>query len=149
MEFTGTVRSVLAHKGCAVSSISPDATVFQAVARMAEEDIGALAVTDGRRLVGIFSERDYARKVILLGRSSKDTMVWEAMTQPPGCVTPDVSVEDCMRLMITQRNRHLLVLDHGELAGIVSIGDLVNWIISAQAEQIDQLTHYIVGSYPR
>ncbi|MES1262361.1 MAG: CBS domain-containing protein [Acidobacteriota bacterium] len=149
MEVTGTVHSVLARKGSAVSSISPDATVYEAVARMAEEDIGALAVIENRRLAGIFSERDYARKVILLGRSSKDTKVSEAMTHPAVCVLPEESVEDCMRLMSARRNRHVLVLDRGELCGIVSIGDLVNWIISAQAETIDHLTNYIAGSYPR
>jgi len=148
MEFTGTIRSVLARKGSAVSSISPDATVYEAVARMAEEDIGALAVIESRRLAGIFSERDYARKVILLGRSSKETMVSEAMTQPAVCVPPEESVEDCMRLMLSMRNRHVLVLDRGELCGIVSIGDLVNSIISAQAAAIDQLTNYIAGAYP-
>lgn len=148
MGITGTLRSVLSRKGSAVSSISPDATVYEAVARMADEDIGALAVIKNDRLLGIFSERDYARKVILLGRSSKETTVADAMTHPAICVPPEESVEDCMRLMITRRNRHVLVLDHGELCGIVSIGDLVNSIISAQAETIDHLTSYIAGGYP-
>ncbi len=148
MDFTGTLRTILNRKGSAVSSISPDATVYEAVARMAEEDIGALAVLENHRLIGIFSERDYARKVILLGRASRDTTVREAMTHPAITVPPEESVEDCMRLMIHRRNRHVLVVDRGELCGIVSIGDLVNSIISAQAATIDHLTSYIAGGYP-
>jgi CBS domain-containing protein len=148
VEFTDAVRNVLNRKGSEVFSVSPDASVFDAVARLAEEDIGALAVMEGARLVGVFSERDYARKVILLGRSSKDTRVSEAMTQPATCVPPDATIDDCMRIMVTDRTRHLMVVQHDRLMGIVSIGDLVNWMISTQAETIDRLHSYIAGSYP-
>jgi CBS domain-containing protein len=148
MELGDKVRSVLERKGSVVWSISPQASVFEAVQLMAEKDIGALAVLEGRRVVGIFSERDYARKIILEGKSSKHTSVHEVMTHPVISVDPEDTVDECMHLMTDHRVRHLPVISGGELAGMVSIGDLVNWIISAQAETIGHLHSYIAGSYP-
>ena len=148
MEITDSVRSVLSRKGHSVSFVPPGCPVRDALARMADEDIGALAVMEGDRLLGVFTERDYARKIILLGRSSAETTVAEAMTQPATCVQPGTPVDDCMRLMLVSRSRHLFAMEHGKVVGIVSIGDLVNWIISAQAQTITQLHGYIAGSYP-
>jgi CBS domain-containing protein len=148
MQITDSVCSVLARKGYQVSSVPPDCPVRHALARMAEEDIGSLAVMDGDRLLGAFTERDYARKIILLGRSSAETTVAEAMTHPASCVQSGTSIDDCMRRMLMSRSRHLFVMDEGKVVGVVSIGDLVNWIISAQAETIMQLHGYIAGSYP-
>jgi CBS domain-containing protein len=147
MEITGSLRSILARKGPEVWTIQPGATVFDALQLMADRDVGALAVVDGGAVAGIFSERDYARKVALLGKSSKETLIWEVMTSPPVCVGPDGRVDDCMRLMTDKRTRHVLVMAAGALAGMVSIGDLVNWTISAQQEAIGQLSSYISGDY--
>lgn len=143
-----TIASILHNKGGAIWSIAPDTTVYAALALMAEKAVGALLVISERRLVGILSERDYARKIILHGRSSKDTRVDEVMTRSPITVTPEQTVDECMRLMTQHRVRHLPVLDRGSLAGIVSIGDLVNAIISAQEHTIKQLHTYIGGQYP-
>jgi CBS domain-containing protein len=138
-----TVHSVLENKGRDIVSISPTATVYEAIAEMAERGIGALLVLSDRNLVGIVSERDYARKVILQGRSSKETRVEEIMTPAPITVTPGHTVDECMRIMTDNRIRHLPVMDQGELKGVVSIGDLVKAIISSQAYTIDQLHTYI------
>jgi CBS domain-containing protein len=148
MELSGQVRSVLARKGPGVWLISPDATVFEAVQLMADRDIGALPVVQSGQIVGIFSERDYARKIILQGKSSKQTPVSEVMTQPPVMVGPEETVDECMRLMTRHRTRHILVIEQGGVLGVVSIGDLVNWIISAQAETIGHLSSYIASEYP-
>jgi CBS domain-containing protein len=148
MEITGSLRSILSRKGGQVWTIAPAATVFEALQLMADRDVGALAVVDNGAVVGIFSERDYARKLILHGKSSKETDVSEVMTQPPVCVGPNERVDHCMRLMTNKRTRHVLVMNGEELAGMVSIGDLVNWTISAQQEAIGQLSSYISGSYP-
>jgi FOG: CBS domain len=148
MAFKETVRSVLKAKGGTVWSVSPDTSVFDALLLMAEKDVGALVVVSEGRLVGMFSERDYARKLILHGKSSRDTLVREVMTSPVVTVTPEQTVEECMRIMTHHRIRHLPVLDGGRLEGVVSIGDLVNSIISAQAETIHQLSSYIAGKYP-
>jgi CBS domain-containing protein len=148
MELNDAISAVLARKGSRVFSVSPGATVFEALQKMADEDIGALAVIDRGQLVGVFSERDYARKIILLGRSSMDTAVGDVMTQPVNVVKPDARVDDCMRIMTDLRIRYLLVVENHDPMGIVSIGDLVNWIISRQAETIGQLHNYIAGSYP-
>jgi CBS domain-containing protein len=143
-----TVRSVLDAKGHDVLSISPGATVYEAIADMARLQVGALLVVSGRELVGIISERDYARKVILQGRSSRDTTVQEIMTPSPITVTLAQTVDDCLRIITEKRIRHLPVMDGGELKGLVSIGDLVKTVISSQAYTIDQLHTYIEAGYP-
>ena len=141
------VRSILDAKGRKVWSTTPEATVFDALTTLAEKDVGALVVISKGKLVGIFSERDYARKVILMGKSSKETTVEEIMASPAITVTPDYTVEECMRIMTDRRLRHLPVVDGDEVIGVVSIGDLVNSIISFQADTIQHLDNYIRGGY--
>ncbi len=143
-----TVRRILEKKGSAIWSVPSDASVYEALMLLAEKDIGALLVISNGRLVGIFSERDYARKVILTGRTSRELHVEEVMTAPVITVTRDHTIDECMRIVTANRVRHLPVVDGDELAGVVSIGDLVNAIISAQAEQIEALSLYIAGGYP-
>jgi len=143
-----TVRAILERKGYDVVSIAPNATVYEAIAEMARREVGALCVVADRNLVGIVSERDYARKVILAGKSSKETLVEEIMTADPVTVTSRHTVDDCMRIMTEARIRHLPIADEGELKGVISIGDLVKAIISSQAYTIDQLHGYINSSYP-
>jgi len=143
-----TIRSILRNKGSEVWSLAPEDTVYDAIALMAEKGVGALVVLSEGRLVGIVSERDYARKVILKGKSSRDTLVQEIMTSPVVTVEPHRTVVECMRTMTAHRIRHLPVVEGGALAGIVSIGDLVNSIISAQAETIQHLRNYVTGQYP-
>jgi CBS domain-containing protein len=145
MSISGTVGTILNQKGRQVFSISPDATVFEAIQLMAEKNIGALLVTSEEKLLGVISERDYTRKVALRGRSSRETKVREIISSPVVSATPAHSVEECMRLMTSHRVRHLPVLYEDKLVGIVSIGDLVNWTISAQDAAIEQLKSYIVG----
>jgi CBS domain-containing protein len=128
--------------------VAPDATVFDAIALMADKSVGAVLVIFEGRPVGIVSERDYARKVILQGRSSKDTRVLDIMTVGLVTVTPDNTIDECMRIMTHHRIRHLPVIDRGDLVGIVSIGDLVNAVIADQAQTIDQLHTYIGNKYP-
>jgi len=140
-----SVRSILENKGADVWCISPDATVYAAIAEMARRGVGALPVVSREKLVGIVSERDYARKVILRGRSSKEALVMEIMTPSPATVTPDTTVDVCLRMMTFKHVRHLPVLDEGRLVGILSIGDLVKSIISAQAFTIEQLHTYIAA----
>ncbi len=148
MEISGTVRQILAHKGTEVTTITPDATVFDALALMGEKNIGALVVVEGDAVAGIFSERDYSRKVILQGKTSRSTRVEDILSRPVICVTPDDSIEECMTRMTINRIRHLPVLEGGRLVGLVSIGDVVNWIMQAQRHAIQQLTGYISGQYP-
>ena len=136
---------ILHHKGCAVWSVTPEATVYEAIGILAEKNIGALPVVDGGRLVGIFSERDYTRKVALEGRSSRDTRVREIVSAPVISITPEHSIEDAMRLMSEKHIRHLPVLEGDKMVGMISIGDLVTWIISAQNSTIDQMEAYIAG----
>ena len=143
---TGTIHEILGHKGAAVWTISPDATVFEAIQMMADKNVGALLVTEKEKLIGLISERDYTRKVALKGKSSKELRVREIVS-PAVSVTPKHTIEDCMKLMTEHRVRHLPVLDGNKIAGVVSIGDLVNWIISAQTTTIRQLETYISG-YP-
>ncbi|HZP92276.1 MAG TPA: CBS domain-containing protein [Burkholderiales bacterium] len=140
-----TVRHLLESKGHKLLSISPEATVFEALEKMAEHDVGALIVLEGDRLVGIFSERDYARKIILHGKSSKDTKVAEIMTAKVVCLRPTQTVEECMGLMTDKRIRHLPVLQDGRVIGVVSIGDVVKEMLSQQKFIIEQLEHYIRG----
>lgn len=140
-----TVRQILDHKGYKVHSVAPDSSVFDALQTMANHEIGALAVLEGGKLVGIVSERDYARKVILKGRASRDTPVSEIMTGRVHCISPDQGVEACMSIMTEQRLRHLLVLDNERLVGIVSIGDVVKAVIEDQQFTIEQLQTYITN----
>src|SRR5580704_4534742 len=144
-----TMASVLKSKGSAIWSIAPDATVYEAIAAMANKGVGALLVLAGGRLEGIISERDYARKVILEGRSSKETPVREIMTRSVKTVTPDHTVDECMQIMTESRIRHLPVVERDAVVGIVSIGDMVRATIAAQAATIDHLHTYILGTtYP-
>jgi CBS domain-containing protein len=145
MKFSVPISSLLHHKAKAMWSISPDATVFEAIKIMAEKNIGALPVLLDGKLVGMFTERDYARKIALQGKSSKETRVREIFTGVVITVRPDDSVEDCMKLMTEHRVRHLPVVDKENVVGIVSIGDLVNWTISAQDAAISQMEQYIAG----
>ena len=141
-----TIRQLLDQKGGKVCSIHPDATVFDAVAKMADNDIGSLIVMDSDVLVGIITERHYARNVILKGRTSPATLVREIMERQVITVRPEQTVEECMALMTDKRVRHLPVIEGGRIAGIVSIGDLVKSVIDDQKFVIDQLHHYISGS---
>lgn len=140
-----TVRMLLRAKGSEVLAIAPDAPVFDALVFMAERNVGALLVIDAGRLVGIFSERDYARKIILKGKTSKDTPVREIMTAHVVHVGADETIERCMELMTAKHIRHLPVLDQGALIGVISIGDVVKDIISEQGFVIEQLQAYITG----
>lgn len=145
MKFSIPISSLLHHKGKALWSISPDATVFEAIKLMADKNIGALLVLLDGKLVGLFTERDYARKIALHGKSSKETRVRDIFTGVVITVKPQDSVEDCMKLMTEHRVRHLPVVDKERVVGIISIGDLVNWTISAQDAAITQMEQYIAG----
>ena len=140
-----TVRHLLEHKGTLVQTVSPDATVFDAIAKMAEKDVGSLLVMSGAELVGIITERHYARDVVLKGKTSPNTRVRDIMEKNVVFVRPEHTIEDCMALMSEKRVRHLPVLEGTKLAGIVSIGDLVKSVIGDQKFVIDQLQNYIHG----
>ncbi|MDP9146456.1 MAG: CBS domain-containing protein [Acidobacteriota bacterium] len=145
---SGRVDALLKQKGRAVWTVTPEQTVYEAIEMMADKGIGALlAISDGK-LVGIISERDYARKVILKGRSSKTTVIREIMTSPVLSVTPAQSIDECMELMTRNRIRHLPIIENEKVLGIVSIGDLVKWVISEQEETIEHLHNYISAKYP-
>jgi CBS domain-containing protein len=148
LRFNEPVRSLLRKKSPNVWTIGPDASVYDAVALMADKQIGALPVVYGGRLAGIISERDYARKIILRGRNSRETKVRDIMVDPVLFVSPQKSVEECMRLMTDRRVRHLPVVEGETVVGIISIGDLVNWIMTSQEETIQHLQSYIAGGYP-
>jgi CBS domain-containing protein len=148
MEIYDTVRDILQKKSGDVWSVGPETTVYQAIEIMAERRIGALLVLEDGKLSGILSERDYARKVILKGKSSKETPVREIMTSPVIFVEPRHSVDECMKIITNNRIRHLPVVEEEKVVGIVSIGDIVNWIISAQNHTIQQLQNYVSGNYP-
>ncbi len=148
MEITTPAGTLLQHKNKDVWTIAPEAMVYDAIFLMSERNVGALPVMDGPTLVGVVSERDYMSKVMLKGKSSKDTPVREIMTREMVTVSPDQSVSECMRIITEHRIRHLPVVREGELIGIVSIGDLVKWIIATQRTTIEQLEKYIVGGYP-
>jgi CBS domain-containing protein len=139
------VRYLLSLKDPAVWSIGPEDPVIEAIRVMAEKHIGALPVVQGNQLVGIVSERDYARKVILLGRSSADTPIWQIMSAPVTTVSPEEEVHRCMEIMTEQRIRHLPVVERGKMIGMISIGDLVKAVIDEQQQTIDQLERYIAG----
>jgi CBS domain-containing protein len=148
MKVCDPVSLILRKKGCDIFSIPSDTTVYEAMQVMADKEVGALLVVDEGALHGIVSERDYARKVILMGRSSKDTPVSEILTEPLITITLDCSVDEAMRLITTHRIRHLPVVQGEKLMGLISIGDLVQWIAFAQDQTIEDLSHYIEGKYP-
>ena len=147
MTNVGTIREILNQKGGAAWAVSPENTVFEAIQLMAEKNIGALLVLKDDQLAGIISERDYTRKVALKGRSSKETRVKDILSGQVQSVSPDHTVEQCLRLMTENRIRHLPVLEGEKILGVISIGDLVNWVISSQSSTIHQLETYITG-YP-
>jgi CBS domain-containing protein len=140
-----TVREILAGKGRVIWSIQPDATVFEALQAMADNDVGALVVLDGETVAGVLSERDYARKVILHGRSSKELKVKEIMSSKVYFVKPEQNIEDCMALFTNKRVRHLPVMENERLTGVISIGDVVKAVIAEQEYTIKHLENYITG----
>ena len=145
---TGLVSSVLSRKKSEVWSVSSEHTVYEAIEKMAEKGVGALLVMTGDRLEGILSERDYARKVILQGRASKTTLVKEIMSSPVMFVTPEQTVDECMSILTNNRIRHLPVMQNHRVVGVLSIGDLVKWIVSEHEATIETLHQYISASYP-
>ena len=145
MDVSGTIRTILSHKSGDVFSISPEATVFEAIEMMEAKNVGALLVMEREQVVGIISERDYARKVVLHEKSSKDTPVRDIMTSPVVSVSPNHTVDECMRIVTAKRIRHLPVVQGERVVGVVSIGDLVQRVISTQGETIQYLQEYIVG----
>lgn len=148
MKVVGTVTDLLRHKGYAVWSVGPDTTVYEAIKLFVEKNIGAVVVLSGEKLLGIFSERDCTRRVTLNGLIPHETKVGTVISTPVITVTPEHTVEECMRLMTEHRVRHLPVLQGDKLVGLVSIGDVVNWIISAQSTALQQMESYISGTYP-
>ncbi len=149
MKLGDRIQTLLKNKPSnTVLSVGPDQSVFEAIEKMAEQGVGALLILENEQLLGIITERDYARKVILRGRSSKDTRVRDIMTSPVVFVTPEQSVDECMTLMTIHRFRHLPVVEDERVVGVVSIGDLVKWIITGQERAIQQLESYISGTYP-
>lgn len=148
MEINTTVSAILDVKRPDLWSVDPDTTVYEAIALMAEKNIGALPVMKAGRLLGMLSERDYTRKIVLRGRASRETKVGEIMTSDIVTVGPQELVVNCMQMMTDNHVRHLPVMDGSEVLGLVSIGDLVNWIIGVQANAIDDLERYVTGSYP-
>lgn len=139
------IHQLLDNKGRDVWSVAPDDSVYDAINLMAEKDVGAVMVLDNRKPVGLLSERDYARKVMLAGRSSKETRVRDIMTRRVICANPMQTIEECMAVMTDKRVRHLPVIDHKEMIGLISIGDLVKAIIHEQQFIIEQLEHYIAS----
>lgn len=140
-----TAQDIIQYKGSTVWSVGPDDTVLHALGVLAEHEIGAVIVLDGDKIIGILTERDYARKVILSGRSSRDSRVRDVMTDTVICVSPDRTIDECLALMTDKRVRHLPVIDNKTIAGMVSIGDLVHATIAEQEHVIEQLQHYIAG----
>ena len=147
MNVSGTIEVILNQKSGQIWSIEPDATVYDAIALMAEKNIGALVVVENGQLVGVLSERDYTRKVMLRGKRSRETLVREIMSTQLTTADPKQSVDECLRSMTEKRIRHLPVVKEGEIIGVISIGDLVKHVISAQSATLDQLERYISGGY--
>ena len=147
MNVSGTIESILNQKSGEVWSVSPDATVYDAIAMMADKNVGALLVVKDGKLEGILSERDYTRKVMLRGKRSRETLVREIMSTELTTVEPKEGVDDCLRFMTDKRIRHLPVVHGGEIRGVISIGDLVKHVISVQSATLDQLERYISGGY--
>jgi len=147
-KLSGAVGLVLKRKGSQVWSVTPDQTVYEAIEQMADKGVGALLVISAGKLVGIISERDYARKIIRQGNSSKTTQVKEIMASPVISVTPDQTVDECMSIITKNRIRHLPIVEHEKVLGVVSIGDLVKWLVSEQEETIEHLHNYIAAKYP-
>ena len=141
----GTVRNILQTKGNAVYTVSPESSVYEALEELENNNLGSLVVVENGKLIGIFTERDYARKIILKGRSSRETHVKDIMTERPLFVGPDTSIDACMQLMSSKFIRHLPVLDSDQLVGVISIGDLVKYIINEKDFIIENLEHYIVS----
>jgi CBS domain-containing protein len=147
MDVTGTIDAILSQKGTEIFSISPEATVFEAIELMANKNIGALLVLEEGKLVGLLSERDYTRKVMLRGKRSRETQVREIMSSDLTVVHSREPVENCMRMMTDKRIRHLPVVDGETIRGVISIGDLVKWTIATQSAAIAQFEMYISGGY--
>ena len=149
MKITATVEQVMKHKKFnKVLSLDPAQTVYEGLEMLAEYDVGALMVCSNGKLVGMFSERDYARKCVLMGHPSKETSVAQIMTSPVSFVSPEHTVDDCMTLMTERHFRHLPVLERDRVVGMVSMGDMVNWVIDGQQQHIEELQGYITGGYP-
>jgi CBS domain-containing protein len=141
----GKVKNILDSKGRVVFSVAPEVTVYAAIELMCQKDVGGLLICENDRLVGIFTERDYARKLILKGKSSKETPIRDLMTRNPIVVSSDTSIEDCMKIMSDKHIRHLPVLDGDKVIAMISIGDVVRYVIEEQKSIIEQLEHYISG----
>lgn len=148
MEIHGTVYDILHNKSGNICSTSPEDTVYEAIRQMGERNIGALVVLENDEIIGVLSERDYSRKVVLQGRTSRDTKVGEIISRPAITVRSKDSIEKCMQLMTSNRIRHLPVVDDEGLVGMISIGDLVTWVMQSQRHTIEQLQGYISGEYP-
>jgi CBS domain-containing protein len=147
MDVSGTIDAILSQKGTEIYSVSPDAMVYEAIALMAEKNVGALLVVQEEQLLGMISERDYTRKVMLRGKRSRETAVREIMSSNLSVVTSREPVENCLRMMTEKRIRHLPVMDGEKLRGVISIGDLVKWVIASQSATIAHLEYYISGGY--
>ena len=147
MDVSGNISAILGQKGGGIFSVSPDATVYEAIEMMDDKNVGALLVMEGDKLVGMFSERDYTRKIVLRGKRSRETKVAEIMSTNLSITHSDEPVEKCLRLMTDKRIRHLPVVDADKVTGVISIGDLVKWVISCQSATIAHLENYISGGY--
>ena len=148
MEIHGTVYDILHNKSGNICTTSPEDSVYDAIRQMGEKNIGALVVMENDQIVGVLSERDYSRKVVLQGRTSRDTKVGEIISRPAISVCSKDGIEKCMQLMTSNRIRHLPVIDENRLVGLISMGDLVTWVMNSQRHTIEQLQGYISGDYP-